>query len=236
MQGFIGELIGTFLLVLLGCGVNAGVNLNKSNSHNSGWIVITMGWAFAVTIGVYASGFLSAAHLNPAVTIAFAVNGSFAWGEVVPYIAGQMVGAILGAVTVWLAYHEQFEATEDKGAILGTFSTGPQVPNTVWNLVTEIIGTAVLVIGVMALGANQLADGLNPILVGAIVAAVGLSLGGPTGYAINPARDLGPRIAHAFLPISGKGDSNWSYAWIPVVGPIIGAVVAALLYNTVLPL
>ncbi|OYQ67825.1 MIP/aquaporin family protein [Aerococcus sp. 1KP-2016] len=236
MQGFIGELIGTFLLVLLGCGVNAGVNLNKSNSHNSGWIVITMGWAFAVTIGVYASGFLSAAHLNPAVTIAFAVNGSFAWGEVVPYIAGQMVGAILGAVTVWLAYHEQFEATEDKGAILGTFSTGPQVPNTVWNLVTEIIGTAVLVIGVMALGANQLADGLNPILVGAIVAAVGLSLGGPTGYAINPARDLGPRIAHAFLPISGKGDSNWSYAWIPIVGPIIGAVIAALLYNTVLPL
>jgi len=236
MQGFIGELIGTFLLVLLGCGVNAGVNLNKSNSHNSGWIVITMGWAFAVTIGVYASGFLSAAHLNPAVTIAFAVNGSFAWGEVVPYIAGQMVGAILGAVTVWLAYHEQFEATEDKGAILGTFSTGPQVPNTDWNLVTEIIGTAVLVIGVMALGANQLADGLNPILVGAIVAAVGLSLGGPTGYAINPARDLGPRIAHAFLPISGKGDSNWSYAWIPIVGPIIGAVIAALLYNTVLPL
>lgn len=236
MQGFIGELIGTFLLVLLGCGVNAGVNLNKSNSHNSGWIVITMGWAFAVTIGVYASGFLSAAHLNPAVTIAFAVNGSFAWGEVVPYIAGQMVGAILGAVTVWLAYHEQFEATEDEGAILGTFSTGPQVPNTVWNLVTEIIGTAVLVIGVMALGANQLADGLNPILVGAIVAAVGLSLGGPTGYAINPARDLGPRIAHAFLPISGKGDSNWSYAWIPIVGPIIGAVIAALLYNTVLPL
>jgi glycerol uptake facilitator protein len=236
MQGFIGELIGTFLLVLLGCGVNAGVNLNKSNSHNSGWIVITMGWAFAVTIGVYASGFLSAAHLNPAVTIAFAVNGSFAWGEVVPYIAGQMVGAILGAVTVWLAYHEQFEATDDKGAILGTFSTGPQVPNTVWNLVTEIIGTAVLVIGVMALGANQLADGLNPILVGAIVAAVGLSLGGPTGYAINPARDLGPRIAHAFLPISGKGDSNWSYAWIPIVGPIVGAVIAALLYNTVLPL
>ncbi|RPA59854.1 aquaporin family protein [Aerococcus agrisoli] len=236
MQGFIGELIGTFLLVLLGCGVNAGVNLNKSNSHNSGWIVITMGWAFAVTIGVYASGFLSAAHLNPAVTIAFAVNGSFAWGEVVPYIAGQMVGAILGAVTVWLAYHEQFEATEDKGAILGTFATGPQVQNTVWNLVTEIIGTAVLVIGVMALGANQLADGLNPILVGAIVAAVGLSLGGPTGYAINPARDLGPRIAHAFLPISGKGDSNWSYALVPIVGPIIGAIVAALLYNTVLPL
>lgn len=234
MDGFIGELIGTFLLVLLGCGVNAGVNLKKSNSNNSGWIVIAMGWALAVTIGVYASGFLSDAHLNPAVTIAFAFNGSFAWAEVVPYIAGQMIGAILGAITVWLAYHEQFEATDDQGAKLGTFATGPQVDAPIWNLMTEIIGTAVLVIGVMALGANQLADGLNPMLVGVIVGSIGLSLGGPTGYAINPARDLGPRIAHAILPISGKGSSNWGYAWIPIVGPIIGAVIAGLVYNTVL--
>lgn len=234
MDGFIGELIGTFLLILLGCGVNAGVNLNKSNSKESGWIVITMGWALAVTIGVYASGFLSAAHLNPAVTIAFAVNGSFAWAEVVPYIAGQMIGAILGAVTVWLAYHEQFEATNEEGSILGTFATGPQVESPVWNLMTEIIGTAVLVIGVMALGANQISDGLNPMIVGIIVGGVGLSLGGPTGYAINPARDLGPRIAHAFLPISGKGGSNWGYAWVPIAGPIIGAIIAALVYNLVL--
>ena len=136
MDGFIGELIGTFLLVLLGCGVNAGVNLSKSNAKESGWIVITMGWALAVTIGVYASGFLSAAHLNPAVTIAFAVNGSFAWAEVVPYIAGQMIGAVLGATTVWLAYHEQFEATKEEGSILGTFATGPQVDSPVWNLMT----------------------------------------------------------------------------------------------------
>ena len=215
MDGFIGELIGTFLLILLGCGVNAGVNLNKSNSKESGWIVITMGWALAVTI-------------------AFAVNGSFAWAEVVPYIAGQMIGAILGAVTVWLAYHEQFEATNEEGSILGTFATGPQVESPVWNLMTEIIGTAVLVIGVMALGANQISDGLNPMIVGIIVGSVGLSLGGPTGYAINPARDLGPRIAHAFLPISGKGGSNWGYAWVPIVGPIIGAIIAALVYNLVL--
>src|SRR5699024_9284813 len=137
MDGFIGELIGTFLLVLLGCGVVAGVNLSKSNAKEGGWIVITMGWALAVTIGVYASGFLSDAHLNPAVTIAFAVNGSFAWAEVVPYIAGQMIGAILGAVTVWLAYHEQFEATNEEGSILGTFATGPQVESPVWNLMTE---------------------------------------------------------------------------------------------------
>jgi len=147
---------------------------------------------------------------------------------------GTLIGAILGAVTVWLAYHEQFEATNEEGSILGTFATGPQVESPVWNLMTEIIGTAVLVIGVMALGANQISDGLNPMIVGIIVGAVGLSLGGPTGYAINPARDLGPRIAHAFLPISGKGGSNWGYAWVPIVGPIIGAIIAALVYNLVL--
>lgn len=234
MQGFLGELIGTFVLVLLGDGVVAGVSLNKTKSQNSGWVLITLGWGLAVTLGVYVSGFLSAAHLNPAITIAFAINGSFPWAEVVPYVAGQLIGAFLGAVAVWLNYYPHFEETPDSDAILGIFSTGPAIRSTTWNLVSEIIGTAVLAMGVMAMAPNAIVSGLSPIVVGIIVTAIGMSLGGTTGYAINPARDLAPRIAHQILPIKNKGTSDWGYSWIPVVGPIIGATLAAIIYNMVL--
>ncbi|MCZ0716809.1 MIP/aquaporin family protein [Aerococcus kribbianus] len=234
MQGFIGELIGTFVLVLLGDGVVAGVSLNKSKAQDTGWLLITLGWGLAVTMGVYTSGFLSDAHLNPAITIAFAINGTFPWAEVIPYIAGQMIGAFLGAVVVWLNYFKHFEATPDPEAILGTFATGPAIRSTGWNLLSEIVGTAILAMGVMAMGPNNIVDGVGPIVVGIIVTSIGMSLGGTTGYAINPARDLGPRIAHQILPIANKGDSDWGYAWIPIVGPIIGATIAAVLYIMVL--
>lgn len=234
MQGFIGELIGTFVLVLLGDGVVAGVTLNKSKAQDTGWLLITLGWGLAVTMGVYVSGFLSLAHLNPAVTLAFAINGTFPWAEVVPYIAGQMIGALLGALVVWLNYYPHFKETPDSEAILGIFSTGPAIRSTGWNLVSEIIGTAVLVMGIMAMDPNKIVSGVGPMVVGIIITSIGMSLGGTTGYALNPARDLGPRIAHAVLPIANKGDSDWGYSWIPIVGPIIGAVIAAMIYLMVL--
>ncbi len=242
MSPFLAELLGTMLLIILGDGVVANVVLHTTKGQNSGWIVITAGWAFAVTIAVYAVGTFSGAHLNPAVTIGLASIGKFAWVSVPAYIAAQMLGAVLGAVIVWLAYLPHWAVTPDPGSKLAVFCTGPAIRNPVSNLVTEIIGTAVLVLGVLvvltpknlnpAYGWNV---GFGPALVGVIVWAIGLSLGGPTGYAINPARDLGPRIAHAVLPIAGKGDSGWGYAWIPVVGPIVGGLVAAFLYKALWP-
>lgn len=238
MSSFLAELLGTALLIVLGDGVVANVVLKKTKGHDSGWIVITTGWALAVTFAVYAVGSVSGGHFNPAVSIALAVLGKFAWASVPSYIAAQMLGGILGGVIVWLAYLPHWAATESKEAKLAVFCTDPAIRHTTGNLLCEIIGTGMLILGVLTIvsPANLTAEfgwdkGMGPLLVGGIVWAIGLSLGGPTGYAINPARDLGPRIAHAILPIAGKGGSDWSYAWIPVVGPVIGGVAAALIYK-----
>lgn len=233
MSAFVGEVVGTMILIILGGGVVGGVTLNKSNAKDSGWIVITMGWGLAVAIAVYAVGQISGAHINPAVTLGLAIAGNFPWSKVPEYILAQMIGAFLGACIVYLHYLPHWRATEDKATKLGVFSTGPAIPHTFSNLLSEIIGTFVLVLGLQAIGANKFTEGLNPLIVGFLIVAIGLSLGGTTGYAINPARDLGPRIAHALLPIVGKGDSNWGYAWIPVVGPILGGMFGALFYNAV---
>ena len=238
MSPFLAELVGTMILITLGDGVAANVVLNKTKGNNAGWIVITTGWAMAVTIGVYATNSISGAHLNPAVTIGLAAIGKFSWALVPGYVTAQMLGAFLGSVLVWLAYLPHWSATTDQGAKLAVFSTGPAIRNTVANLITEIIGTAVLVCGVLAILRPEnlvpnsgFEKGFAPFLVGLLVWSIGLSLGGPTGYAINPARDLGPRIAHALLPIAGKGGSDWGYAWIPVVGPIIGGVLGAMFFK-----
>lgn len=247
MDIFLAEVVGTAILILLGDGVVANVVLAKTKGHNSGWIVITTGWALGVTMAVYAIGRVSGAHINPAVTIGLASIGSLEWAQVPTYLAGQMLGAIGGAVLVYLSYFRHWEATDDPAAKLAVFCTGPEIRSPAANLVTEVIGTALLMFGVLAIGANALeiqsaseidlsavfSTGIAPLLVGFLVWAIGLSLGGPTGYAINPARDLGPRIAHALLPIAGKGDSDWGYAWIPVVGPLVGGVIGALLFQAV---
>jgi glycerol uptake facilitator protein len=229
MSIFGAEVIGTALLILLGNGVVACVLLNLSKGQNSGWIVITFGWGMAVMLGVFVAAQYSGAHLNPAVTFGFALEGRTEWGDVPEYFAGEFVGAFIGATLVWLAYLDHWRETEDPGLKLACFSTAPAIRNTVSNLITEVIGTFVLVFGVMAIFADKVtaATGLGGLIVGLLVLGIGLSLGGPTGYAINPARDLGPRIMHAILPIAGKGESDWSYAWIPVVGPLIGAAIAA---------
>jgi len=232
MSAFTAEVVGTMLLVLLGDGVVAAVLLNKSKAQNSGWIVITAGWAMGVAMAVYAVGRISGAHLNPAITLGLAAIGKFSWTEVPRYLAGQFLGAFLGAVLVWLAYLAHWPETEDKVAKLAVFSTVPAVRRLPLNLVTEIIGTFVLVFGVLAIAANTAPTetGLTPLLVGFLIWAIGLSLGAPTGYAINPARDLGPRIAHAILPIPNKGGSDWSYSWVPVLGPVLGGLVGAIAY------
>ncbi|GAB6179679.1 glycerol uptake facilitator protein GlpF [Desulfotomaculum defluvii] len=232
MTPFLAEIIGTMILIILGNGVVAGVLLKKSKAENSGWIVITAGWGLAVAIAAYAVGGFSGAHLNPALTIALATIGNFPWSDVPTYILAQFIGAFLGSVIVWLHYLPHWQETPDQAAKLGIFCTGPGIRNTVGNLLSEVIGTFILVLGILAIGANKFADGMNPFVVGLLILAIGLSLGGPTGYAINPARDLGPRIAHAVLPIAGKGHSDWGYAWIPVVGPIIGGVLGAVFYAT----
>ena len=223
---FLGELIGTIVLILLGNGVVANVLLNKTKGNNGGLIVITTGWAFAVTIGIFvAQKFGSAdAHLNPAVTIAMAIKNDD-YSKVLPFISAQLLGAILGATLVWLHYLPHWGATNDQEAKLAAFSTSPAIANPTANLLSEIIGTLVLLIGVMAFY-SEAGSGMSPLLVGVLVWAIGLSLGGPTGYAINPARDLGPRIAHAILPVAGKGGSDWGYAWIPVAGPVAAALIA----------
>jgi len=247
MQTLLAEAIGTMILVLLGDGVVANVVLARTKGNNSGWIVITMGWGVAVALAVYAVGRISGAHLNPAVTIALATMGSFPWPQVPGYIAAQMVGGFLGAVLVWLAYLPHWGATADPASKLGVFSTGPAIRSTAANVICEFIGTAVLLFGVLAIGANAqgwskpgdvdlslvFSRGLQPLLVGVLILGIGLSLGGPTGYALNPARDLGPRLAHAVLPIPGKGSSDWQYAWIPIVGPVLGGIAGAGLYALV---
>jgi glycerol uptake facilitator protein len=232
------ETIGTAILILLGDGVVAAVLLNHSKAQNSGWIVITFGWGMAVAMAVYAVGQFSGAHLNPAVTLGLAIEGATPWKDVPKYIAGEFSGAFIGAVLVWLAYLNHWAPTEDPGLKLAVFSTAPAIRNTVANIITEVIGTFMLVFVVLAIGANVGANALHalgPLVVGLLVLAIGLSLGGPTGYAINPARDLGPRIMHAILPIPGKGPSDWGYAWIPVIGPLMGGALGALAFKAFFP-
>lgn len=241
MSILVAEILGTMMLILLGNGVVANVVLNGTKGNNSGWIVITTGWALAVFVGVVVAGPYSGAHLNPAVTVALATAGKISWALVPEYIAGEMIGAMIGAFLVWLFYKDHFKATEDEGGKLACFSTGPAIKNTFSNMISEIIGTFVLVFVIFYLAGPSLdiigdvdaraiigLGSVGAIPVAFLVWVIGLSLGGTTGYAINPARDLGPRIMHAILPV--KGGSDWGYAWIPVVGPIIGAVIAALLY------
>lgn len=247
MQSLLAEAIGTMILLLLGNGVVANVVLTRSKGANSGWIVITTGWGVAVAIAVYAVGRISGAHLNPAVTIGLASIGSFPWADVPGYVVAQLAGAFAGAVLAWLSYLPHWGATADADSKLAVFATGPAIRQLPANLVTEIIGTAVLVFGVLAIAGNAqtltrpgdvdlslvFSRGLQPLLVGILVLSIGVSLGGPTGYAINPARDLGPRLAHALLPIPGKRDSDWGYAWIPIVGPIVGGMIGAGLYAVI---
>lgn len=236
MTPFIAEIIGTGFLLLLGLGVVANVALNKTYGNSGGWISITTAWALAVFAGVSIAGPYSGAHLNPAVTIGLAATGDFAWSLVPQYILAQFIGAMIGAFLVWLLYRDHFNATEDASAKLGVFCTSPAIQNTSSNLISEIVGTFALVFSVLYITQGNLGDSdqiiglgsVGAIPVAFIVWVIGLSLGGTTGYAINPARDLGPRIMHAILPFtSPKRDSNWGYAWIPVIGPIIGALLAA---------
>ena len=233
MNAYLAEFFGTMLLVLLGDGVVASVVLKKSKAENAGWLTIVIGWGLAVMLAIYAVGTISGAHLNPAVTIALAINGSFATDLVLGYILAQFAGAIVGATLVWLHFLPHWKETPDQGAKLAVFCTAPAIKNTFSNLISEIIATMVLVLGLLFIGVNQFALGLNPIVVGLLIIAIGLSLGGTTGFAINPARDLGCRIAHAILPIHGKGKSDWGYAWIPVVGPIVGGVMGVLIYRAI---
>jgi glycerol uptake facilitator len=241
MTPLIGEIIGTMFLIILGDGVVANVVLNKTKGQGSGWIVITAGWAFAVFIGVATVARISGAHINPAVTIGLAVAGAFPWAQVPGYIIAQMLGAFIGGVIVYLAYLPHWKETEDPATKLAVFCTAPAIRNAPANFLCEVIGTFVLVFAVLGMktafefplsGASIPVDlgALGAVPVALLVWAIGVSLGGPTGYAINPARDLGPRIAHAVLPIPGKGDSDWGYSWIPVFGPSVGAIIAALLY------
>lgn len=233
MTPFLAELLGTMILIVLGAGVCAGVSLKKSFAADSGWMVITMGWGLAVAVAVYAVGQISGAHLNPAVTLALALKGDFPWSDVPGYMLAQLIGAVLGAVIVYLHYLPHWKETEDPGTKLGVFATGGAIPHAFSNVLSEIIGTFIFVLALLSMGANKFTDGLNPLLVGFLVVSIGLSLGGTTGYAINPARDLGPRIAHMLLPIAGKGSSNWGYAWIPIVGPLLGGGLAGLFYKAV---
>lgn len=241
VEKFLAEILGTGVLILLGDGVVAGVLLAKSKAQNAGWIVITFGWAFAVFSGVVIAGPISGAHLNPAVTLGLAVKGDLPWAEVPVYVAAQMIGAFIGAVLVFFHYYPHWKETEDADLKLAVFSTGPAIRNTVWNFVSEVIGTFVLLFVIFAF-ANNAGPATMPVAavpglagVGALPVAflilvIGLALGGTTGYAINPARDLGPRIAHFLLPIPGKRDSDWAYSWIPVAGPLVGGALAAVVY------
>ncbi|MFZ3577050.1 MIP/aquaporin family protein [Virgibacillus sp. DJP39] len=233
MSEFLAEVIGTMILIIFGGGVVAGVVLKDSKAEGAGWVVITIGWGLAVAMAVYAVGSFSGAHINPAVTLGLAAAGEFPWAKVPMYITAQMIGAFIGGVVVFLNYLPHWGKTTDTGAKLAVFSTDPAVRSPFSNLVSEIIGTFILVMGLMFIGANEFTEGLNPLIVGGLIVAIGMSLGGATGYAINPARDLGPRIAHALLPIPGKGGSDWSYAWIPVVGPAFGGIYGAIFYRAI---
>ena len=238
MSAFSAELMGTMFLILLGNGVVANVVLKGTKGSNSGWMVITTGWALAVFVGVVIATPYSGAHLNPAVTLALAIAGKFAWGKVGWFLLAQVIGSMLGAFLVWLVYMDHFKSTMDPNMQLAVFCTSPAIQNTTFNLLSEIVGTFVLVFVIFYFTNAEMGENKSPIGLGSLGAlpvtflvwAIGLSLGGTTGYAINPARDFGPRIVHALLPMKDKGHSNWKYAWVPVMGPFVGAALAALLY------
>jgi glycerol uptake facilitator protein len=238
MSPFTAELIGTMLLILLGTGVVANVILKGTKGYSGGWMVITTGWALGVFVGVVFATPVSGAHLNPAVTIGLAITGKFPWSDVGTYILAQVLGAMLGSLLTWIVYRDHFNATTDPDLQLAVFSTGPAIKNSVFNLLSEIIGTFVLMFVIFYFTGAEISGQKTPIGLGSLGAlpvtflvwAIGLSLGGTTGYAINPARDLGPRVIHSILPMTGKGSSQWKYAWVPVIGPIIGSVIAAILY------
>jgi glycerol uptake facilitator protein len=228
---FVGEILGTFLLIVLGDGVVANVVLKNTKGNGSGWIVITWGWGMAVFVGVFSVAAISGAHINPAVTIGLALVGKFPWSEVPIYIIGQLIGAMLGASLVYLQYRDHFKITENQDLKLAVFCTAPNIRDYLSNFISEVIGTFILVLGVLYLAVPDAGLGaISALPVGLLVLAIGLSLCGTTGYAINPARDLGPRIMHAILPVHNKRDSDWSYSWIPILGPITGASIAALVY------
>ncbi|MEZ6115420.1 MAG: MIP/aquaporin family protein [Pirellulaceae bacterium] len=245
MTEFWGEVIGTALLLTLGNGIVANQLLGKTKGNGTGWLLITVGWGLSVAVAAYSVARISGAHLNPAVTIGVWYNGGMDLEQVPVYLAAQMLGAFIGAVLVWLTYYSHWSETDDADLKLAVFSTGPAIRAPFWNLFCEVVGTAVLIFGILAIAANVdemksdglpdfstvFSSGINPLLVGLLVCVIGMGLGGPTGFAINPARDLAPRIAHAILPIPGKGTSDWGYAWIPVVGPMLGGVLGAMLFQ-----
>ncbi|WP_421976690.1 MIP/aquaporin family protein [Roseivirga seohaensis] len=231
MSVYLAEFVGTAILIFFGNGTNAATTLNFSYAKNSGWIVTTIGWGLAVTFGIYAVGQISGAHINPAVTLSLAMTGDFEWNLVPGYIIAQVLGAMAGASFTWLQYLPHWGKTEDKDTKLGVFCTGGAIDQKGANLLSEVLGTMVLIFGLLMIGANQFVEGLNPLVVGGLIVVIGMAQGGTTGYAINPARDFGPRLAHFLLPIKGKGNSKWSYAWIPIIGPIIGGGLGAGLYQ-----
>lgn len=244
MAMYLAEVVGTMTLIILGDGVVANVVLAKNKGNGGGgggaWITITMGWGLAVAMAVYVTGWISGAHINPAVTIGLASIGAFDWALVPGYIVAQVFGGFLGGIIVYLSYKQHFDATDDAAAKLAVFSTGPAIRDTKWNMITEIVGTAMLLFGILGIGwtmggagvaESAVNAGMGPFVVGFLIVSIGISLGGPTGYAINPARDLGPRIAHAVLPIKDKGDSDWSYGLsVPIIGPIVGGVLGSFLW------
>jgi glycerol uptake facilitator protein len=231
MSPYTAEFFGTMLLILLGDGVVASVVLKETKSENAGWLTIVFAWGLAVTLSIYAVGRISGAHLNPAVTIGLYLAGSFPSSQIVGYILAQFAGAFTGALLVWLHYLPHWSLTDSKPKKLAVFCTAPAVRSLPANFLSEVIATMVLILGILCIGANEFTTGLKPMIVGALIVAIGLSLGGTTGFAINPARDLAPRIAHFLLPIPGKGSSDWSYSWVPVVGSLLGCVLGALIFN-----
>jgi glycerol uptake facilitator protein len=231
MSPYVAEFLGTALLTLLGNGVVAGVSLRDTKAEKAGWFTIVVGWGLAVSLAIYAVGQISGAHINPAVTLGLWVYGDFPGEKVPGYMLAQLAGAFVGAIAVWIHYLAHWKRTEDPATKLGVFCTGPAVRAAIPNLISETIGTTVLVLALLFIGTNEFTQGLNPLIVGLLIVSIGVSLGGTTGFAINPARDLGPRIAHFLLPIPGKGSSDWSYSWVPVVGPLLGSVAGALLFK-----
>jgi glycerol uptake facilitator protein len=235
MSPYLAEFFGTLVLIVIGDGVVAGVVLSDTKSQNAGWLTVVIAWGLAVTMAIYAVGQISGAHVNPAVTIALAFAGDFDWALVPGYCLAQLAGAMAGAIIVWLNYLPHWSKTADPSAKLGVFCTAPAIRSYGKNFLSEVIATMMLILGLLFIGANKFTDGLNPLVVGALIVSIGLGLGGTTGFAINPARDLGPRIAHFILPIPGKGSSDWGYSWVPVAGPIIGGILGALIYHSLNP-
>ena len=231
MSEYLGEFLGTMILIAFGGGVVAGISLKDSKAENGNWLLICVAWGLGVTLAIYAVGDISGAHINPAVTLGFAIIGEFPWSKVPGYVIAQIAGAFTGGIIVWLNYKPHWEKTEDQASKLGVFSTIPAIRSYGDNLLSEMLGTFFLIFGLLFIGANNFTEGLNPVVVGMLISAIGFSFGGTTGFAINPARDLGPRLAHSLLPIAGKGESDWSYSWVPIIGPVIGGSLGALLYT-----